>query len=71
MLTALPWPQDRQRAPDAGHSNRRCGDVTVARIPINAPVAEVRRVMRGGGTAIYLANVTYRGDDIHLEMDNP
>ena len=39
-------------------------------IPINAPVAEVRRVMRGvDGTVIYLAEVTYRGDYIHLEMD--
>ena len=33
-------------------------------------MAEVRRVLRGGdGTIIYLADVTYRGDYIHLEMD--
>ena len=39
-------------------------------IPVNAPVAEVRRVMQGlDGTVIYLAEVTYRGDYIHLEMD--
>ena len=39
-------------------------------IAVNAPVAEVRRVMRGEeGTVIYLAEVTYRGDYIHLEMD--
>jgi GntR family transcriptional regulator len=39
-------------------------------IPVNAPVAEVRRIMRGvEGTVIYLAEVTYRGDYIHLEMD--
>jgi GntR family transcriptional regulator len=40
------------------------------RIPLNAPVAEVRRVMCGPDrTVIYLAEVTYRGDYIHLEMD--
>jgi GntR family transcriptional regulator len=39
-------------------------------IAVNAPVAEVRRVMRDvEGTVIYLADVTYRGDYIHLEMD--
>jgi GntR family transcriptional regulator len=39
-------------------------------IPVNAPVAEVRRVMQGvDGTVIYVADVTYRGDYIHLEMD--
>ena len=39
-------------------------------IPVNAPVAEVRRVMQGpDGIVIYLAEVTYRGDYIHLEMD--
>jgi GntR family transcriptional regulator len=48
-------------------------DVTVARhldIPANAPVAEVRRVCQDrDGTVIYLGEVTYRGDYIHLEMD--
>ena len=48
-------------------------DVTVARhlaIPANAPVAEVRRVCQDqNGTVIYLGEVTYRGDYIHLEMD--
>ena len=39
-------------------------------IPVNAPIAEVRRVCRdASGTVIYLANVTYRGDFIRLEMD--
>ena len=39
-------------------------------IQLNAPVGEVRRVMCGrDGTVIYLAEVTYRGDYIHLEMD--
>lgn len=39
-------------------------------IAVNAPVAEVRRVLCGpGDTVIYLAEVSYRGDYIHLEMD--
>jgi GntR family transcriptional regulator len=39
-------------------------------IPVNAPVGEVRRVMCGPDrTVIYLAEVTYRGDYIHQEMD--
>ena len=48
-------------------------DVEVAGLigmQVNAPVAEVRRVCRdASGTVIYLAEVTYRGDYIHLEMD--
>jgi GntR family transcriptional regulator len=48
-------------------------DVEVARLigmPVNAPVAEVRRVCRDAeGTVIYLSEVTYRGDYVHLEMD--
>ncbi|MEO7246111.1 MAG: GntR family transcriptional regulator [Rubrivivax sp.] len=48
-------------------------DLEVARhlgIPVNAPVAEVRRVFTGPGhRVIYLGEVTYRGDFIHLEMD--
>lgn len=48
-------------------------DVDVARLigmPVNAPVAEVRRVCQdANGTVIYLGEVTYRGDYIRLEMD--
>lgn len=48
-------------------------DMEVARLldlPMNAPVAEVRRVFKdAAGTVIYLAEVTYRGDAIRLEMD--
>jgi GntR family transcriptional regulator len=48
-------------------------DVTVARhldIPIGAPVAEVRRVCQDArATVVYLGEVTYRGDYIHLAMD--
>jgi GntR family transcriptional regulator len=35
-----------------------------------APVADVRRVFNGAdGTVLYLGEVTYRGDFVHLEMD--
>jgi GntR family transcriptional regulator len=48
-------------------------DVEVAeylKIPVNSPVAEVRRVFTTADrTVIYLGEVTYRGDFIHLEMD--
>jgi GntR family transcriptional regulator len=39
-------------------------------IPMGAPVAEVRRIFKDPqGTVMYLANVTYRGDAIRIEMD--
>ncbi len=39
-------------------------------IAVSTPMAEVRRILRApDGTIIYLADVTYRGDYIHLEMD--
>ncbi len=48
-------------------------DLEVARhlgIHVNAPVAEVRRVFTGPQRrVIYLAEVTYRGDFIHVEFD--
>lgn len=48
-------------------------DVEVAKhldIPLNAPVAEVRRVCRArDGTVLYLGEVTYRGDYIRISMD--
>jgi GntR family transcriptional regulator len=48
-------------------------DLEVARlleVPMNSPVAEVRRLFKdAGGTVIYLADVIYRGDAIRLEMD--
>lgn len=48
-------------------------DIEVARyleIPVNAPVAEIRRVFTGpDGVVLYLGEATYRGDYIHLEMD--
>jgi GntR family transcriptional regulator len=48
-------------------------DSDVARLlelPLSAPVAEVRRIFKdASGTVIYLADVTYRGDAIRVEMD--
>lgn len=39
-------------------------------LAVNAPVAEVRRIFKDpDGIVIYLADVTYRGDAIRLEMD--
>jgi GntR family transcriptional regulator len=40
------------------------------RVPVNAPVGRVRRVFNApDGTVIYLAEVTYRGDFVRLEME--
>lgn len=48
-------------------------DMEVARligIPVNSPVAEVRRIFHDEtGRVIYVAEVTYRGDAIHVEMN--
>ncbi len=48
-------------------------DVEVAEhlgIPLYSPVALVRRIFTAtDGTVLYLAEVTYRGDYIHFEMD--
>lgn len=48
-------------------------DMEIARLlelPMNAPVAEVRRIFTDAeGTVIYMADVTYRGDAIRIEMD--
>lgn len=39
-------------------------------VPLGSPVAEVRRVFTSAdGTVIYLAEVTYRGDFVRIEMD--
>lgn len=48
-------------------------DVEIARdlqVPVNSPVGEVRRVFNASdGSVLYLAEATYRGDYIRLEMD--
>ncbi len=39
-------------------------------IPLNSPVAEVRRVFTSeDGSVIYLGEVTYRGDFVRIDMD--
>ena len=39
-------------------------------IPLNSPVAEVRRVFTAeDGSVIYLGEVTYRGDFVRIDMD--
>jgi len=39
-------------------------------INVNAPVAEVRRVFTGPRRrVIYVADITYRGDYVHVEFD--
>lgn len=48
-------------------------DVDIARdlkVPVNTPVGEIRRTFTSpDGTVLYLAEATYRGDYIRLEMD--
>jgi GntR family transcriptional regulator len=40
------------------------------RVPLNSPVAEVRRVFTTRDhTVIYLGEVTYRGDFVRIDMD--
>ena len=47
-------------------------DVEVAadlEVPVGEPMADVRRVLAApDGTVLYLAEVSYRGDYIHLDM---
>jgi GntR family transcriptional regulator len=39
-------------------------------VPVNSPVGRVRRVFNtSDGTVVYLAEVTYRGDFVRLEME--
>jgi len=57
---------DPRLASDRGPS----GSCRPAGIPVNAPVAKVRRVcVDPAGTVVYLGEVTYRGDFTRLEMD--
>lgn len=70
ILTALPGVEiaDARQVLTIGSA-----DVDIASqigIPLNTPVAEVRRVLTAPDrTVIYLAEVIYRGDYIHLDMD--
>jgi GntR family transcriptional regulator len=70
VLTALPGLKIASARQTLTISTADVETSGLLRIPVNAPVAEVRRVMRGEeGTVIYLAEVTDRGDYIHLDMD--
>ena len=59
------------RARQTMHISR--ADVEVAallEIPVGEPMADVRRILSTrDDTVLYLAEVTYRGDHIHLDMD--
>jgi len=65
------------REPKIAHAKQTLtigtADLEVAkllRIPLNSPVAEVRRVFTTAkGTVIYLGEVTYRGDFVRIDMD--
>lgn len=73
--TVIPVLLDLKTRIARAHQTLRIGaaDVETAAhlgIAFNAPVAEVRRVFRApDGTVLYLGEVTYRGDYVHLEMD--
>ena len=74
--TVIPILKDmRDPAIDSARQTLTIGtaDLEVAKllqIPLNSPVAEVRRVFNSADrTVIYLGEVTYRGDFIRIDMD--
>jgi GntR family transcriptional regulator len=70
VLFSLPG-AEIARARQTMHISR--ADVEIAallEIPVGEPMADVRRVLSApDGTVLYLAEVAYRGDYIHLDMD--
>ncbi|NUZ04723.1 GntR family transcriptional regulator [Piscinibacter koreensis] len=70
LLTALP---DVRIATARQVLTISTADLEIARllaISVNAPVADVRRVFTSAGRrVIYLGEVTYRGDFVHVEFD--
>jgi GntR family transcriptional regulator len=70
LLTALPG-IEIARARQTLHIST--ADMDIARdlqVPVNTPVGEIRRVFNApDGSVLYLAEATYRGDYIRLEMD--
>ena len=74
--TVIPILHD-MRDPRIAHARQTLtigtADLDVAKllkIPLNSPVAEVRRVFTSAdGTVIYLGEVTYRGDFVRIDMD--
>ncbi|KAB2920843.1 MAG: GntR family transcriptional regulator [Hyphomicrobiaceae bacterium] len=70
ILTSLPGVVIARARQSLTISSADVETASLLGIPVNAPVAEVRRVLSApDGTVIYLAEVTYRGDYIHLDMD--
>jgi GntR family transcriptional regulator len=73
--TVIPVLLDLKTRVARAHQTLRIGaaDVETAGhlgVPVNSPVADVRRVFRApDGTVLYLGEVTYRGDYVVLEMD--
>ncbi len=59
------------RARQTMHISRATVEIAaLLEIPVGEPMADVRRVLSApDGTVLYLAEVTYRGDYIHLDMD--
>lgn len=70
LLFSLPG-ADIASARQTMHISRADVDVaTLLGIPVGEPMADVRRVLVAPDhTVIYLAEVNYRGDYIHLDMD--
>lgn len=70
LLTSLPG-INIARARQTLHIST--ADMEIARdlrVPVNTPVGEIRRVFNApDGSVMYLAEATYRGDYIRLEMD--
>lgn len=70
ILVSLPDLKIMQARQTLGIST---ADVQVAKhlnVPVNSPVADIRRVFTGAnGDVIYVGEVTVRGDFVHLEMD--
>ena len=74
-LAIISRPSITSATPARAHQVLTIGsaDLEVAQclnLPLNAPVADVRRVFNDPrGRVLYLGEVTYRGDAIRLEMD--
>ena len=70
LLLTMPSVKIVDGAPGADDLDRRPRGGAPPRHPVNAPVAEVRRVFTGPKRrVIYLGEVTYRGDFVHMEID--
>jgi GntR family transcriptional regulator len=71
LLDSLPDPLPGNGDTSLALPVDRCAfDVSALQIPLNSPVAEVRRVFTAADrSVIYLGEVTYRGDFIRIDMD--